>query len=82
MGAHAANLELVEADLMDKESMTKAIAGSTFVAHTASPFFFNVSKEEKEKIIKPAVDGTVFAMEAARATGVKRVVITSSLAAV
>jgi nucleoside-diphosphate-sugar epimerase len=65
LGARAADLELVEADLMDKESLKKAIAGSTYVAHTASPFFLNVSKAEKEKIIKPAVDGTVFALEAA-----------------
>lgn len=42
----------------------------------------NVSKEEKEKLIKPAVDGTLAVLEGAKAAGVKRVVVTSSLAAV
>ena len=58
------------------------MAGSTYVAHTASPFVMNVSKEEKEKLIKPAVDGTLAVLEGAKAAGVKRVVVTSSLAAV
>ena len=31
-------LEVVEADLMDEESLAKAIEGSTFVVHVASPF--------------------------------------------
>lgn len=41
-------IELVEADLTNKESLIKAISGSTYVAHTASPFYLNVSKENKE----------------------------------
>lgn len=36
-----AQLQLVEADLMNEESMVSAIAGSTFVVHVASPFFFS-----------------------------------------
>ena len=35
-------LELVEADLLDKQSMIDAVAGSTYVAHTASPFVMGV----------------------------------------
>jgi nucleoside-diphosphate-sugar epimerase len=82
LGDYFDQLELVEADLLDKDSMVAACAGADFLAHTASPFYLNVSKEEKEKIIKPAVDGTVFALEGAKAAGMKRVVITSSLAVV
>ena len=33
-----AQMELVEADLLNAESMAAAIVGSTFVVHTASPF--------------------------------------------
>jgi len=38
-GDHFDQLELVEADLMDEQSMITAIAGSHFVVHLASPFF-------------------------------------------
>ena len=31
-------LELVEADLLDEESIHRAIEGCTYVVHTASPF--------------------------------------------
>ena len=34
-------LELVEADLMEEQSLIDAIAGSTYVIHTASPFFMS-----------------------------------------
>ena len=34
-------LELVEADLMNEESLITACAGSTYVVHLASPFFFS-----------------------------------------
>jgi dihydroflavonol-4-reductase len=34
-------LELVEADLLNEESLVAAIAGSTYVCHVASPFFMS-----------------------------------------
>ena len=34
-------LEVVEADLLNEASMTAACEGSTYVVHTASPFYFN-----------------------------------------
>lgn len=78
-GEYFNQLELVEADLLDEESLTKAIAGSTYVVHTASPFLFNKPDEE---IIKPAVDGTLAVMRACRTHKVKRCVVTSSVASV
>jgi nucleoside-diphosphate-sugar epimerase len=79
-GEYFDKLELVNADLLNTESVTKAIAGSTYVVHTASPFFF---PENDEDVIKPAVDGTVAVMHACSASGgVKRCVITSSIAAI
>ena len=61
--------------------MIRAIAGSTYVVHMASPFFFGKDSNE-ETMIKPAVNGTLAAMKACKAAGVKRIVITSSLAAI
>jgi len=80
-GDHYNQLELVEADLLNKESMFKAIEGADFVVHTASPFTIAQPKDENE-LIKPAVDGTMAAVEAAFQNKVKRIVITSSVAAI
>lgn len=74
-------LELVEADLLDEDSMIKAIEGSTYVVHVASPFVVEKPKDEDE-LIKPAVNGTLSAMKACRATNAKRIVITSSVVAI
>jgi nucleoside-diphosphate-sugar epimerase len=41
-----AQLELVEADLLNEESMFKAIEGATYVVHTASPFPLVEPKDE------------------------------------
>jgi len=74
-------LELVEADLMNPESLMKACEGAEYLVHTASPFPLDMPKNEEE-VIKPAVEGTMSALKAAHAAGVKRVVITSSSAAI
>jgi nucleoside-diphosphate-sugar epimerase len=74
------NLELVEADLLDADSISRAVVGSTYVVHTASPVVFNPKTDDD--VIKPAVDGTLAVMKACTASGVKRVVVTSSMAAV
>ena len=80
-GEYFEQLELVEADLLDEESMIKAIEGSTYVAHIASPFVMMKPKDEDD-LIKPAVNGTLAAMKACRASKVKRIVITSSVASI
>jgi dihydroflavonol-4-reductase len=49
--------------------------------HTASPFPIASPKDENE-LIKPAVEGTLRALRAAKAAGVKRVILTSSVAAI
>ena len=74
-------LELVEADLLDEESINRAIQGSTYVAHIASPFITGQPKHEDE-LIKPAVNGTLAVLKACRINQVKRVVITSSIATI
>ena len=80
-GEHYENLELVEADLLDDESMQNALEGATYVAHTASPFTI-VKPNHEDDLIRPAVDGTLSVMKGCQKHGVKRVVITSSVAAV
>ena len=75
-------LELVEVDLLDAESWPKVMEGCTYVIHIASPFNAAKPKDEDE-VIKPAVDGTLNVLKAASAVpSVKRVVITSSTAAI
>lgn len=65
--------------MLDDASLAKAIAGSTYVVHTASPFYF---PQNEDDVIKPAVEGTLSVLRACSASGVKRCVITSSCAAV
>lgn len=74
-------LELVEANLLNAQSLEEAIQGADYVVHTASPFPEKMPKDEN-LIIKPAVDGTLAVMKAAHKNRVKRVVITSSVAAI
>ena len=72
------NLEFCELDLMKDAGWDQAMAGCDFVLHVASPFVIKVPKDENE-LIKPAVDGTLRALKAAKKAGVKRVVLTSSI---
>ncbi len=65
----------------DRESIFAAIKGANFVVHTASPAPLAPPNHEDELIV-PAVNGTKAVMEACHANKVKRVVITSSVAAV
>lgn len=76
-------IELVEADLLNEASWLKAVNGCTYVLHTASPFPSEVPENE-DVVIKPALNGTLFVLRACAQEGsmVKRVVLTSSIAAV
>ena len=80
-GEHFANLKLVAADLNDKNSLFNAILGANYVVHTASPFPLKPPKSEMD-LINPAVNGTLAVMEACLENKIKRVVITSSIAAI
>lgn len=75
-------LEFVEADLLNADSWPAAVAGCEFIAHVASPFPAEIPSDP-DSIIKPAVDGTLNVLKAASDDGnVKRIVLTSSLAAI
>lgn len=76
-------LKLFKADLLDQNSFDAPMQDCEVVIHTASPFVVRGFKNAHEALIRPAVEGTRNVLEAAnRTASVKRVVLTSSVAAV
>lgn len=76
-----ARLSFIAADLENDAGWPEAVAGCEFVLHVASPFPPNVPKHEDELIV-PARQGALRVLRASRNAGVKRVVLTSSFAAI
>ena len=74
-------VEFVEADLMSDAGWAEAVRDCRFVLHVASPFFVGGNHSEDDFVI-PAREGTLRVLRAARDAGVRRVVLTSSFAAV
>jgi nucleoside-diphosphate-sugar epimerase len=74
-------LSFTAADLEKDAGWPEAVAGCEFVLHVASPFPPGVPKNEDD-VIAPAREGTLRVLRAARDASVKRVVLTSSFAAV
>ncbi|MET9111034.1 NAD-dependent epimerase/dehydratase family protein [Streptomyces zhihengii] len=77
----AGRLEFVEASLDDDRGWAEAADGVAHVLHLASPFP-HTPPETEDELIRPARDGALRVIAAARAAGVPRVVMTSSFAAV
>lgn len=76
-------LRLFKADLLDAGSFDAAMQGCRVVMHTASPFVLSDFRDANEALVRPAVEGTRNVLEAAkRVATVRRVVLTSSIAAV
>lgn len=75
------NLSFVEADLSKETGWKEAVKGCTYVIHPASPTPNPRARHEDEFIV-PAVNGVMFVLRAAKAAGVKRVVLTSAFGAV
>ncbi|HWZ57368.1 MAG TPA: aldehyde reductase [Gemmatimonadaceae bacterium] len=73
--------DVVVADLTQDAGWPEAVAGCDYVLHVASPFPPGAPKHEDDLII-PARDGTLRVLTAARDAGVRRVVLTSSFAAI
>jgi nucleoside-diphosphate-sugar epimerase len=80
-GADTSKLSFTAADLTSDDGWPAAVQGCVYVHHVASPFPLKLPKHEDELIV-PARDGTLRVLRAAREAGVKRVVFTSSFAAV
>lgn len=75
------NLSFVQADLSHERGWKEAAEGSSYIIHPASPTPNPAAKHEDEFII-PAVNGVLFVLRAAKAAGVKRVVLTSAFGAI
>ncbi len=75
------HLSFTAADLESDANWPQAVAGCEYVLHVASPFPQSVPKHEDELIV-PAREGALRVLRAARDAGVKRVVLTSSFAAI
>lgn len=80
-GEAGERLSMFRADLNADAGWTEAVAGCDYVLHVASPYPSTVPKNENE-LIAPARDGALRLLRAAREAGVKRVVLTSSFAAI
>ena len=75
------NLEFFAADLMSDDGWAAAVTSVDFVLHVASPFPSTQPKNEDDLIL-PAREGALRVLRAARDARVKRVVLTSSFAAI
>jgi len=79
---HPGQLTLFEADLLQPGSFDTAMQGCTEVIHTASPYFLGKPKDPMRELVQPALEGTRNVLGSVnRSTSVKRVVLTSSVAA-
>jgi nucleoside-diphosphate-sugar epimerase len=74
-------LSFAATDLEKDAGWPEAVAGCEYVLHVASPLPPSVPKHEDELIV-PAREGTLRVLRASRNAGVKRVVLTSSFAAI
>tara|TARA_B100000945_G_scaffold233384_1_gene189718 strand:- start:1248 stop:2261 length:1014 start_codon:yes stop_codon:yes gene_type:complete len=75
------NLEFHICDLLEDKGWDAAVNGCDYVLHVASPFILEVPSDENV-LIRPAVDGTLRVLNACSRANVKKVVLTSSVAAV
>jgi nucleoside-diphosphate-sugar epimerase len=80
-GVSADRVAFFAADLNADEGWPEAVAGCDYVLHVASPFPARAPKDENE-LIRPSRDGALRVLKAARDAGIKRVVLTSSFAAI
>lgn len=75
-------IKYFKADLLAEGSYAEAMAGCELVFHTASPFIANVKDPQKD-LVDPALKGTRNVLNSVNQTeSVKRVVLTSSCAAI
>jgi nucleoside-diphosphate-sugar epimerase len=76
-----AGLEVVAADLTADDGWKAAMAGCDEVSHVASPIPY-VQPKDPDELIVPAREGVLRVLRAARDAGARRVVLTSSFAAI
>ena len=74
------NLEFCELDLLSDKGWDDAAKDCEYIMHVASPFI-NYEPKDKSLYIKPAVDGTLRALNSGLKANIKRIIITSSVVA-
>jgi len=79
--AVSGNLEFVKGELTEPGDWDRAVEGMDYIMHVASPLPFDLKKDANDLII-PAREGTLNVLKAAVKHKVKRVVLTSSIAAI
>ena len=75
------NLEFCKLNLLSDDGWEDAMQGCDYLLHMASPFITYEPKNEDD-LIRPAKEGTLRALKFAKDAGVKKVVLTSSVAAI
>ncbi|KAG9453613.1 hypothetical protein H6P81_006517 [Aristolochia fimbriata] len=75
-------LRLFQIDLLNYDSLLAAIQKADGVLHVASPCIVDRVQDPESELLGPAVEGTKNVLSAAKASGVKRVVVTSSISAI
>ena len=75
------NLEFCKLDLLNDAGWDEAASDCEYIMHIASPFVIEEPKNENV-LIKPALEGTLRALNAADRNGIKKVILTSSMASV
>jgi nucleoside-diphosphate-sugar epimerase len=76
-----ARLELVQADILDDKGWPEALAGVTAVMHVATVIRGDEPRDQS-LVIRPALEGTERILKATHAAGIKRLILTSSIATV
>ena len=77
----ASKVNFFKADLLSEENWSEAMEGCTDVLHVASPYPLSQPKDENV-LIKPAVEGTERVVKLAIKNNVRKIVLTSSVAAI
>lgn len=80
-GADVSRLEFVALDLLKDDGWDDAMQGVDYLCHCASPFIAHEPKDPQD-LIRPAVEGTTRALEAALRADVKHIALTSSFIAI
>ena len=76
----SSNLTIFAADLLQPGSFNEAFQNCDVIFHTASPFFLAGANEQN--VVEPAVQGTRNVFDAAKVANIKKIVLTSSTAAI
>src|SRR3982751_2172243 len=80
-GEAAGRLEMVKADILADAGWPEAMAGVDAVMHVATVIRGDEPKDP-EVVVRPAVEGTERVLRMAHEAGIKRIILTSSIATV